>query len=319
MKLSIIVPVYNVELYIERCIRSLEQQDIPEQEYEIIIVNDGTQDHSVHIINKLCSEYTNIILVEKENGGLSSARNYGIKYAKGEYIWFVDSDDYIEPNILNNILSKSYELCLDLLAFNYCHIWPHKKIQGFNPRLQPTNKIISGETYIQKYPIGISAWFFIVKREIIIQHNISFIEGIIHEDYEFTLHLFQYINKMTFKNINAYNYFHREGSITTSRGYQQVIKSIHSWQSIILSETKRYNNKNSYESKAIQWVNNHKFYGINRLFFAKIPFQIKREEYEKLKSLGAFNIGKNHLNLERKFRCFLLCQPWLYKTFMRCF
>ena len=319
MKLSIIVPVYNVEPYIERCVRSLEQQNIPKQEYEIIIVNDGTQDQSIQIINKLRLEYPNIVLIEKENGGSSSARNYGLKYAQGEYIWFIDSDDYIEPNILNSILEKSYELNLDLLAFNYYHIWPHRKVQGFNPQKQPEKKIISGKTYIQKYPIGISAWFFIAKRNIINQHKISFIEGIIHEDYEFTLHLFQYINRMTFENINAYNYFHRDGSVTTSKGYQQTLRSIHSWQSIIASETKRYTNKDSYEKEAIQWVNNHKFYGINRLFFAKIPLHIKLKEYEKLRTLGAFNIGKNHLSLERKFRCFLLCQPWFYKTFIRCF
>lgn len=319
MKLSIIVPVYNVEPYIERCIRSLEQQNIPKQEYEIIIVNDGSQDRSIQIINKLRLEYSNIILVEKENGGLSSARNYGIKYAKGEYIWFIDSDDYVEPNILNSILNKSYKLNLDLLAFNYYHVWAHRKTQGFNPQKQPAKEIISGETYIRKYPIGISACLFIVKREIINQYNISFIEGIIHEDYEFTLHLFQYITRMTFENISVYNYFHREGSISTSKGYQQIIKSIHSWQSIIASETIRYSNKNSYGKEALQWVNNHKFYSINRLFFAKIPFHIKLREYEKLKELGAFNIGKNHLNIERKFRCFLLCQPCFYKTFMRCF
>lgn len=141
MKLSIIVPVYNVEPYIERCVRSLEQQNIPKQEYEIIIVNDGTQDQSIQIINKLRLEYPNIVLIEKENGGLSSARNYGLKYAQGEYIWFIDSDDYIEPNILNSILEKSYELNLDLLAFNYYHIWPHRKVQGFNPQKQPEKKL----------------------------------------------------------------------------------------------------------------------------------------------------------------------------------
>lgn len=319
MKLSIIVPVYNVEDYIERCIHSLEKQNISSEEYEIIVVNDGSKDSSVKIVNRLCLIYSNIILIHKHNGGQSSARNYGIKYATGEYIWFVDSDDYIEENILKDILNKAFEQNLDLLAFNYCHIWPNKNYIGFNPQKQPLRKIISGEEYIQNYHIGISPWFFIVKRNIIIQHQIFFTEEIIHEDYEFTLRLYKFIKKMTFDNIKVYNYYHRKGSTTTTKGYKQILKSIHSWQRIIEIETKKYTSNSSYDKKAQLWINNHKFYCINRLFFGRIPLHLKKLEYQKLCQIGAFNIGRNHLNLERKIRCILLCQPWFYKIFMRCF
>ena len=97
-KISIIVPVYNVEKYVDRCLRSLVTQTL--QDIEIIIVNDGTQDKSEEIIEKYVRENQNKIkYYEKSNGGLSSARNYGLEYATGEYIAFLDSDDYVETNM----------------------------------------------------------------------------------------------------------------------------------------------------------------------------------------------------------------------------
>ena len=100
-KVSIIVPVYNVEEYLERCLDSLVNQTL--KDIEIIIVNDGSTDGSKEKIQKYINKYKNIVYLEKENGGLSSARNYGIPYAKGEYIGFVDSDDYVELTMLSLI------------------------------------------------------------------------------------------------------------------------------------------------------------------------------------------------------------------------
>lgn len=319
IKLSIIVPVYNVERYVERCIRSLEQQDLSHEEYEIIVVNDGSKDQSISIVQQLCTEFSNLFIVHKNNGGLSSARNFGISHARGQYIWFVDSDDYIESHVLKSMLHKAYCLNLDLLAFNYCDIWDNKISVGFNSSQQPVGKIISGETYIREYPIGISAWFFLVRKELLISHQIRFTENIIHEDYEFTLHLYKYVHRMTFHDVRIYNYYHREGSITTTKGYQQTLKSIHSWQKIVEIEKQRYTSGSAYDQEAQLWVNTHKFFSINRLFFGRIPISMKQKEYQKLLQLGAFQIGKTHLSVERKLRCRLLCQPWFYTTFMRCF
>ena len=95
MKLSIIIPVYNVEKWLERCVRSVENQDLPSSEYEVILVNDGSKDNSGQIASKLSEEYDNIVVINKNNGGQSSARNEGMRIARGEYFMFVDSDDYI--------------------------------------------------------------------------------------------------------------------------------------------------------------------------------------------------------------------------------
>ena len=111
MKLSIIVPLYNVEKYIEKCILSLVNQDF--RDYEIIVVNDGSPDESANIVNELKIKYPNVLLFHKENGGLSSARNFGLEKAKGEYVWFVDSDDWIEPDIISLLYKHVKESNLD--------------------------------------------------------------------------------------------------------------------------------------------------------------------------------------------------------------
>ena len=117
-KISIIVPVYNVEKYVDKCLKSLTQQTL--QDIEIIIVNDGSLDKSVEIIEKYVKDNpTKIKYYEKKNGGLSSARNYGVEYATGEYIAFLDSDDYVETNMYEEM----YNLVMSLRScriHTYC-------------------------------------------------------------------------------------------------------------------------------------------------------------------------------------------------------
>ena len=116
MKLSIIIPVYNVEKYVEKCLRSCAEQDLPSDEYEIIVVNDGTKDSSLEIVERVAKDYSNIAIISQENAGLSAARNKGLSLAKGEYIWFIDSDDWIEKNCLQKIIRKCFEDGLDVLG-----------------------------------------------------------------------------------------------------------------------------------------------------------------------------------------------------------
>jgi len=108
-QLSIIVPIYNVEPYLERCLRSLEEQDISRDEYEIICINDGSPDNSRNIVVSLQKEFENIILIDQENQGVSRARNNGIDKACGRYLLFIDADDYCEVNLLNPLLKNIAE------------------------------------------------------------------------------------------------------------------------------------------------------------------------------------------------------------------
>jgi len=119
MRLSIIIPAYKVENYIEKCIRSLEEQNLPQSEYEIIVTNDGSPDLSREIVEKLQQEFSNIILINQENQGVSMARNAAIAMAKGNYLMPIDPDDYILPNTLGSALKKAEQQDLDVLYLGF--------------------------------------------------------------------------------------------------------------------------------------------------------------------------------------------------------
>ena len=107
IQLSIVIPIYNVEKYLYTCLLSIMTQDIPLTDYEVILINDGSSDGSLVIAERFAAQYSNIRLISQENRGLSGARNRGIEEAQGEYIWFIDSDDYIEIDCISVLDRKS--------------------------------------------------------------------------------------------------------------------------------------------------------------------------------------------------------------------
>ena len=137
-KVSVIVPIYNVEKYIKKCLNSLVNQTL--QEIQIILVNDGSKDKSGEIAKEYAQMYKNKILyLEKENGGLSDARNYGIPYAEGEYIAFIDSDDYIDENAYEEMYDKAKKENSDYLHLTRVDSFPdppsHRRCSLYESRL----------------------------------------------------------------------------------------------------------------------------------------------------------------------------------------
>lgn len=207
MKLSIIIPVYNVELYVEKCLLSCLKQDVSSDVYEIIVVNDGSPDSSLQIVERLASVYKNITIVSQLNSGLSAARNKGLSLAKGEYIWFVDSDDWIEENCLGYLLS----LCngVDIVAISHAII---------------ENKIIKlccvkeSKTGIELLIDGFfhPAQFYIMRKSFVEYYNLRFMAGVFHEDLEFTPRMLYFANSLVSSSRCVYNYLHRPASIMTT-------------------------------------------------------------------------------------------------------
>ena len=204
-KLSCIIPVYNVENYIEKCISSIEKQYC--DEIEIIVVNDGSTDKGIEKIIK----YSNIKIINKKNGGLSSARNEGIKAAKGEYIWFIDGDDYIEENAIRKILEKIKNEKSDIIYINYYKEINNKKI--------PIRESTSNYSLERRLFINTSACTKIFKRNFWNEHKLFFHEGIIYED----LALIPYVTLLT-DNISQleeciYIYVTRNNSIMKNKKF----------------------------------------------------------------------------------------------------
>lgn len=215
IRLSIIVPFYNVEKYVEECIRSLYDQDIPQEEYEVLCVDDCSPDGSRAIVERLQKEYKTLRLIcHERNKKLGGARNTGQREAKGEYIWFVDSDDTIYPNVLKTILDAAEKSNADILQFDYSRgerVWK---------TVEELDVIQNGEDYLFKnqshwwYDKLSGAWRQIFKRQFLQESGLEYIEDAMFEDTDFLLRAFLSADKVQYVPIEAYNYRINGESVT---------------------------------------------------------------------------------------------------------
>ena len=208
MKVSVIVPVYNVEDYIEKCLDSLVNQTL--SDLEIIVVNDGSPDNSEKIIKKYEKKYKNIKYVVKENGGLSDARNFGLKYAKGEYIAFLDSDDYVTHDMYQMMYIKAKSEDFDMVVCDINYLYPDKTLRVSSGIKDDTEDI--KKTYLTIQP---AAWNKIFRRDLF-DHKVLFKKGVWFEDVEFIYRLLPYVKKIGVIHEPFNQYVQREGSITST-------------------------------------------------------------------------------------------------------
>ena len=203
-KVSVIVPIYNVEKYLEKCINSLLSQTL--EDIQIILVNDGSKDNSGNIAKECEKNNKNrIIYVEKENGGLSDARNYGLKYATGDFIAFLDSDDYIEKNAYEEMYNKAIEENADYVECDFIWEFPNKIRVDKQYPYKNKKEMLSF--------VRVVAWNKLIKRQLIIDNNLEFPKGLRYEDVEFTYKLIPFINKFAYVDKPFIHYVQREGSI----------------------------------------------------------------------------------------------------------
>jgi glycosyltransferase involved in cell wall biosynthesis len=213
IRLSIIIPAYNASLYIEKCLRSCAIQDISPQEYEIIIINDGSKDNSHQIINSVINEYSNFKYIDKPNGGVSSARNAGLDIANGEYVWFVDADDWIEENCLSFLLDTMKNDNLDALQINAKEVAINGDITPYYLRKQDSSPILTPDIYLKTGYFEGYAHMTISRKSIIEKYNIRFNQSIkMREDLLFNLEVASYTERIQRLNINPYYYCIREFS-----------------------------------------------------------------------------------------------------------
>lgn len=207
-KISVIIPIYNVEKYLARCLDSLVKQTM--QDIEFILVNDGSTDNSKYIAKQYLEKYPGKIkYLQKENGGLSDARNFGLKYAKGEYIAFLDSDDYVQKEMYENMYEIAKKNNSDMVECNFIWEYPNKKIEDIGSRYTNKNEAIVRARVV--------AWNKLIKRQKIEEAKIEFPKGLRYEDVEFFYKLVPYLDKISFDTNCYIHYIQRETSISNTQ------------------------------------------------------------------------------------------------------
>lgn len=220
VKISVIVPIYNVEKQLSRCLESILKQK--ENDLEIILVNDGSPDNSGEIAKEYATRYPDKILYfEKENGGLSDARNFGIKHSSGKYLAFVDSDDYITENLFKD-LAPYMEADYDMVKFKISVINEDGSV--INKNYSPIFENKSGEEafdILYKSDVMTEvAWGYIYKREFFVNNNFEFAKGLYHEDFGLIPLVLIKASKVASTDVFGYNYVQTKTSIT--RGNEEL-------------------------------------------------------------------------------------------------
>ncbi|WP_067151778.1 glycosyltransferase [Pseudotamlana agarivorans] len=181
-KLSVLIPVYNGEKYIKRCLENLLNQNIPKSDYEILIINDGSKDNSASILQYYASKHSNILFFNEENRGSDISRNKLIEKATGDYIYFLDIDDYVIPNSLSTILELAISYNLDICGFQSKTIDQNIKSENVDVELNQLRSINSlnvttGEEFILSNHFIQTIWWFFIKKDFIDKYNIKFVES----------------------------------------------------------------------------------------------------------------------------------------------
>lgn len=215
-KISIIVPVYNVEKELDRCVASILRQTY--QNMEILLVDDGSPDNCPAMCDAYVQADARVVVIHKENGGLSSARNAGLRAATGEYVLYVDSDDYIELDACERLVREIVKGA-DIVSGKF------REIRGTQQIYRGHSNLDEGEIYsaqefvirsIQAREWHDPAWLYLYRRDFLLEHQLFYTEGLLHEDMEMLPRLFLADPKVIYTDYAFYNYMIRENSITSA-------------------------------------------------------------------------------------------------------
>ena len=226
MKFSIILPVYNVEKYIRKCLESVVKQSYTD--YELIVVNDGSKDNSGAICDEFSKKYSNITVLHIPNGGVSHARNVALSKAKGEYVWFIDSDDYLEPDSLQLLATYvDAHTDLDLLIFDANVVDEEgKHIEKLESNL-PCEKAFDFDSQRKLLFANTSLWNRIYRMDIIKNEALAFEEKItIAEDLLFNYKYLLKANKIYYEKYALYYYVQRQNSAMTGAGKNKDVQKV---------------------------------------------------------------------------------------------
>jgi len=244
MKLSIIIPAYNVEHYIPHCLESIYGQHVSDNNFEVIVVNDGSTDNTEIIVKEFQKKHNNLTLLTQKNQGASAGRNNGLRHAKGDLIWYVDSDDETTDGSIEKIFFYFHQFPqADFLIFDrigvdllhgteeYWHSYRPNHLTSKTQYLEPLDRVTSNK----KLRSAVN-WLFVYRRDYLISHDLFFVTGMINEDNEFRMRVFFFAKEVRYIPFAHYKYtLMRPGSVTTvnsgptMKTVAATIKSLANW------------------------------------------------------------------------------------------
>jgi glycosyltransferase involved in cell wall biosynthesis len=300
MKLSIVVPAYNAEKYIENCMVSCISQDLDTADYEVIVVNDGSKDDTEKLVSAMSREHHNIVQIFQENQGNGAARNSGAKNAKGEYILFLDADDYIAHNTLGTLVSMLYEHNLDMLGFSSINVQDSKKIHAKQAANEVVmDDVLSGIDFLGTYNYKAEVWWYFIKRSFYVKSGVSFYNRKFVQDSYLTPTLFSKANRASFVEYDVHRYRQSPDSITRNKTVDHLnqhfndlsfaIEKIHNLrQDLIKNGTTNEQALQRLHVKQQRYV----FIVIVRFIKSKIPTKHLAQMLMKFNTLEAYPMDK---------------------------
>ena len=271
MKVSIIVPVYNVEKYLDRCLNSLVNQTL--RDIEIFVVNDGSPDHSQEIIDKYANMDARVIPLKKKNGGLSDTRNFALPHVIGEYIAFVDSDDYVEKDMYEKMYQEAKKGKYDMVECDY--IWEY-----------PNRQVIDHSNVEDNYftDIRVPAWNKLYKTELVKEKKIKFPVGLHYEDIVFCYELLPWTENIGYVKEPLYHYIQRDDSIANTQDIK--VRELYDILNIVWDYYQKNKILDKYHDEIeymfIRYIFGRSFYRVSSLEDKKIRQQYLKEGYDLL-------------------------------------
>ena len=326
MRLSVIVPCYNVEGYVTRCIESLVHQDLSTDDYEVLLVDDGSTDGTGAICDRYAAQYPQVKVIHQPNGGLSAARNAGLDAAQGDYIYLVDGDDFVVENRLGKFVATAEKHNLDTLGFNTMDFYEGGEMPTISEFDECDVNVVSGAEYLSQNSMQGPVWWYMTKRELIETEKLRFPVGHMLEDAPYTPNVILASKRIAKVNQVGYFYVQRASSIMHDRDKAHFLKMLdeyifayHSVDEVI--EKHRSKLDDSALKHLCSRRDSYLYFGIVRAMKAGVL----KEYYAKLKADGIFPLktldnrdfpGIKWKMMKIVFNCPLLmrCIGGIYKT-----
>ena len=323
IKLSVVIPVYNVEQFLVRCVESVLNQDLEDEEFEVLLINDGSTDKSDEIGKQLAAQYSQIHYFEQENKGLGAARNLGIRNSNGKYILFLDSDDWIETKVLKNLLTKAEQDNLDMLIYNSRRVFENGENKNIEVTYLP-NHLYTGENLILETRVDVLPCANFYRKSILIENIISFEEGVFYEDPDFYFKFILNSERIMYVPEMVYNYYFNENSITLKTEKNHINKKIKDYGLAGLRIFDLKKNQTQPIEKKLDFLFEKYQLWLMRMIYRENPdFSVVENIIKQYQKKGAFpfEIQQQFLNHEDKTQLFyfnrFMLKPFFFKTRFR--